>query len=112
MPIVGPNSYNNLSNIIPETIRTDGSNSMNNNSNMNNNKIINLLTPINNNDAVTKNYCDTNTLVSESNSLLLDGSNILDGNLDMNSHKIINISDPTNNRDAVTQIYLVSYHDN
>ena len=38
MSIVGPNSYNNLSNIIPETIRTDGSNSMNNNLNMNNNK--------------------------------------------------------------------------
>ena len=69
MSIVGPNSYNNLSNIIPETMRTDGSNSMNNNLNMNNNKIINLSTPTNNNDAVTKNYCDTNLLVAESSCL-------------------------------------------
>ena len=65
MSIVGLNSYNNLSNIIPETMRTDGSSSMNNNLNMNNNKIITLSTPTNNNDAVTKNYCDTNLLVAE-----------------------------------------------
>ena len=54
MSIVGPNSYNNLSNIIPETIRTDGSNSMDNNLNINNNKKINLSTLTHNNDAVTK----------------------------------------------------------
>ena len=53
-----------LFNIIPETIRTDGSNSMNN-LDMNNNEIINLSTRTNNNDTVAKNYCDTNTLISE-----------------------------------------------
>ena len=63
-------------------------------------------------NTVTKNYCDTNSLVAESNCLLLDGTNSMDGNIDMNSHKIINISDPTNNQDAVTKKYLTNYHDN
>ena len=39
MSTVGANSYNNLSNIITESIRTDGSNLINTNLNMNNNKI-------------------------------------------------------------------------
>ena len=108
MSIVSPNSYNNLSNIILETIRTDGSNSKNNNLNMNNNKVINLSTPTNNNEAVTTNYCDTNTIICENNSQSLDESNVMDGN----SHTIINISDPANNQDTVTWNYLVSYHDN
>ena len=85
---------------------------MTNNLNINNNKLINLSTPINNQDAVTKKYCDTNSLVAERNCLLLDGTNSTNGNIDMNSHKIINISDPTNNQDAVTKIYLINYHDN
>ena len=84
---------------------------MTNNLNMKNNKSINLSTPINNQDAVTKNYCDTNSLVAESNCLLLDDTNSMDGNIDMNSHKIINISDPTNNQDAVSKNYVTNYHD-
>ena len=61
---------------------------------------------------MTKNYCDTNSLVAESNCLLLDSTNSIKGNIDMNSHKIINISDPANNQDAVTKTYLTNYHDN
>ena len=84
---------------------------MTNNLSMNSNKLINLSTPTNNQDAVTKNYCDTISLLAERNCLLLDGTNSTDGNIDMNSHKIINISDPTNNQDAVTKNYLINYHD-
>ena len=81
---------------------------MTNNLNMNNDKLINLSTPKNNQYAVTKNYCDTNTLVAESNCLLLDCTNSMDCNIDMNSHKIINISDPTNNQDSVTKNYFTN----
>ena len=104
MPIAGPTNFNLITYILPNELHSNGSNAMTNNLNMNNNKLINLSTLTNNQDAITKNYCDTNSLVAESNCLLLDGTNSMDGNIEMNSHKIINISDPTNNQDAVTKI--------
>ena len=85
---------------------------MTNNLNMDKNKLINLSTPTNNQDAVTKSYCDTDLLVTESICLLLDGTNSMDGNIGMNSHKIINISDPTNNQDVVKKNYFTNYHFN
>ena len=79
---------------------------------MNNNKLINLSILSNNQDGVIKNFCDTNSLLDESNCLLWYGTCSTDGNIDMNNHKIVNISDPTKNQDAVTKNYLVHYHDN
>ena len=94
MSIAGLTNLNLITYVLPKELRVDGSNARANNLNMNNNKLINLSNPTNNQDAVTKNYCDTNSLVAESNCLLLDGTNSMDGNIDMNSHKLINISDP------------------
>ena len=102
MSIAGLTILNLINSVLPKELRADGSNAMTNNLYIN--KLINLSTLTNNQDAVTKSYCDTNSLVAESNCLLLDGTNSIDGNIDMNSHKIINISDPTNNQDDVTKI--------
>ena len=112
MSIAGPTNFNLKTYILPNELRSDENNAITNNLNMNYNKLINLSTPTNNQDAVTKNYCDTNSLVAESNCLLLNGINSMDGNIDMNTHKLRNISDPTNNQDAVTKNYLTNYHDN
>ena len=111
MSIVGPNNFNNLSNILPNDIHVDGSNGMQASLNMNSNKIINVSNPTNNQDAVTKQYCDTNSLLVENNCLLIDGSNSMIGELDMNNNKMINLSDPVNNQDVVTKNYLINYHD-
>ena len=69
---------------------------MTNNLNMNNTKLINLSTPVNNQGAVTKKYYDTKSLLAESNCLLLNGTYSMNGNTNISSHKIINISDSTN----------------
>ena len=112
MSIAGPTNFNLITYILPNELRSDGSNARTNNLIMNNNKLINLSTPTNNQDAVIKNYCDTNSLEAESNCLLLDSTNSMNGIIVMTSHKIINISDPTNNQDAVTKNYSTNYHDN
>jgi hypothetical protein len=91
---------------------TDGSNSMLNNLNLNNNRIINLANPTNNQDATSKLYCDTNSLLAESNCLLINGTNYMEADMDLNSHKIINLTDPSNTQDAATKNYIdTKYND-
>jgi hypothetical protein len=88
------------------SLLTDGSNFMLNNLNLNNNRIINLDDPTNNQDAASKLYCDTNSLLVESNCLLINGTNYMDADMDLNSHKIINLTDPSNTQDAATKNYI------
>ena len=57
MSIAGPTNFNLITYILPNELRSEGSNAMTNNLNMNNNKLINLSISTNNQDAVTKNYC-------------------------------------------------------
>ncbi len=100
MSILGPNI------IISNDLHSDGSNAMMNNLNMNNNKVINLSSPVNSQDAATKQYCDTNSLLAESNCLLLDGSNSMAADLNVNNNNIINLSEPVNFKDAATKNYI------
>jgi hypothetical protein len=58
-----------------------------NNLSLNNNKIVNLADPTNNQDATSKLYCDTNSLIVESNCLLINGTNSMEANMDLNSHQ-------------------------
>ena len=60
--------------------------------NCNNNKLINLANPVNNNDAINKSYLDTqlNTKANSStlsNYLKRDGTNTMLQNLNMNNEK-------------------------
>ena len=60
MFIAGPATLNLITYVLPKELRSNGINAMTNNLNMNNNKLINLYTPTNNQNAVKKNYCDNN----------------------------------------------------
>jgi hypothetical protein len=94
--------------VIPssEEILVDGSNSMLNNLSLNNNKIVNLANPTNNQDAASKLYCDTNSLIVESNCLLINGTNSMEASMDLNNHQIVNLANPTNTQDAATKNYI------
>lgn len=105
MSIVGPTNFN-ISSLLTTDLHVDGSNSMIASLNMNNNKILNLIDPINSKDAVTKVYCDTNSIVSESNCLSVHGENSMEADINMNDNKIINLLDPVNNQDAATKNYI------
>ena len=85
----------------------DGSRTMIGNLNMNNKKIVSLLTPSDNNDAATKKYVDDNK-VDGSVFLKLDGSRKMTGNLDMNNKRIINVPEPTGSKQAVNLEFLGS----
>ena len=54
MSIAGPTNLNLITYVLPKELRSDGRNVMTNNLNMNNNKLINSSTPLDNQDAVTK----------------------------------------------------------
>jgi hypothetical protein len=94
--------------VIPssEEILVDGSNSMLNNLSLNNNRIVNLANPTNNQDAASKVYCDTNSLIVESNCLLINGTNSMEASMDLNNHQIVNLANPTNTQDAATKNYI------
>ena len=54
MSIAGPTNFNLITSVLPNKLRSDGSNDMTNNLNMNNKKLNNLPTPTNNQDGVIK----------------------------------------------------------
>lgn len=88
-------------------LKTDGSNTMLNNLNMDDNKIINLSAPVDNSDATNKLYVDTQiNNISLSDYLKIDGSNSMTNNLNLNNNKIINLSDPVDNTDAANKLYV------
>ena len=62
-------------------------------------RILNLKTPSNSSEPVTKNY-------AESNFFYRDGSKTMSGDIDMNNKKIKNLSLPTVNGDAATKKYV------
>ena len=104
MSIIGPNNFSNKSELSQDnSIKTIA-----NHLNMNNKKIINLSDPVSNQDASTKLYCDTMSLLVESNCLLINGTTMMEANLNVNNNKIINLSDPSNNQDAATKNYVDS----
>jgi hypothetical protein len=67
------------------------------------NKIVNLGTPTNANDAVTKAYVDS--LPSD---VVDDTTPQLGGELDEQNYKIINLGDPTTDQNAATKVYVDS----
>src|SRR5882757_6235652 len=69
------------------------------NMNLSTHKIINVTDPTLAQDAATKIYVDTK-------SLLVDGSNSMLANMNLGTHKIINVIDPTLAQDASTKNYV------
>ena len=103
----------NNSTIQQNFLKRDGSNTMTGDLDVNNNKIINLANPVNNNDGVNKTYLviRLNTKVNSSsmgNYLKKDGSVQMTGNLNMNNNTITNIANPVNDNDAVNKTYLLT----
>ena len=82
---------------------------MTNDLNMDNKKIIKLLTPTDDADAATKTYVDDNICNQNFSSFLKkDGSNKMTSNLDVSGHKIVNLEDPTSDSDASNKKYVDS----
>ena len=88
-------------------LKVDGSNKMTNNLNMDNKKIINLLTPTDDADAATKKYVDDNITTQDLSPFLKkNGSDPMTGSLNMNGNKIINLEDPSSDSDAANKKYV------
>jgi hypothetical protein len=69
--------------------------------NMGNNNIINVVDPVNNQDAATKAYVDSGDTTKVSKS-----GDTMNGVLNMGNNNIINVVDPVNNQDAATKAYV------
>jgi hypothetical protein len=95
-------------------LRTDGNNNMSsdltfntgasvvlNDTNMDagSNQLINVADPSTAQDAMTKNFADSNYLMTS-------GNNAMTGNLDMGTNKITSLVDPTANQEAATKKYV------
>ena len=78
---------------------------------MNSHNITNLATPVNNSDAVTKLYVDTNVGISQTfadgryylNTVTLNNIQPNTNNLSLHSYKITNLADATTGTDALNQ---------
>ena len=78
--------------------------------NMNNKKIIKLLTPTDDTDAATKKYVDQKSTPQDLSPFLKkDGSVPMRGDLDMRGHKIINLEDPASDNDVVNKSYMLEH---
>src|SRR5882757_7694937 len=84
---------------IASAVALDGSRTMIGNLNLINHKIINVNDPTLAQDASTKKYVDTK-------SLLVDGSNSMTGNMNLGTHRILNVVDPTAPQGAATKNYV------
>src|SRR5882757_5118868 len=84
---------------IASAVALDGSRTMTGSLNLGNHKIINVTDPTSAQDASTKNYVDTK-------SLLVDGSNSMTGNMNLGTHRILNVVDPTAPQGAATKNYV------
>ena len=76
------------------------------NINLNSNKIINVVDPVNAQDVSTKNYVDNKVSSVVVPTKLSDLSVLNTANLNLNSYKIINVVDPTNSQDGATKNYV------
>ena len=89
-----------------DVLKLDRSKAMTGNLDMDNNEIKNLKDPVNDHDAVTKNYVKNYVRVIEGSLLPKNGSEAMRGNLDMNNDGIKNLKDPVNNQDAGTKKWI------
>ena len=81
-------------------LHLDGTRAMQNHLNMNDNPLINLkATPINAQDATSKNYVDENFYKR-------DGTNTLTGDLNINGQRVKNLISPSENSEAATKKYV------
>jgi hypothetical protein len=81
---------------------------MTGNLDMNNNRLINIGNPVDNQDSVTKDYLDTITKSINRNVQLkvnADGG-AMRGNLDMDWHTVTNVKFPLNSCDAANKLYV------
>lgn len=95
-------SYLNGNSGTSEFIKIDGTNSMIADLNIDNNKIINVGSPIALEDAANKAYVDTSVF----SKLNINGSNTMTGNLNFGNNKGINLALPTLTTDAATKSYV------
>lgn len=95
---------------LTDFVRRDGTLAMQANLNLANSTIINLGTPINANDAVTKAYADAQFSAILSGFVKRDGSLAMLGSLDMGGNKVVNLNlaTPTQDGDGVSRGYLLS----
>lgn len=91
-------------------VKRDGTQGMLANLDMANNQVINLGTPVNAADGVTKAYADAAFDALETDFVKRDGSLVMLGSLDMGGNKIINLdlATPTDAGDGISKSYLDS----
>ena len=91
-------------------LKIDGTRSMIANLNLGGNKITNLRSPTNNEDAASKSYIDGEIAkisnVDTASYLKIDGSRAMTGDLNMGGNKITNLKTPTGDTDAASKSYI------
>ncbi|KAH3735851.1 hypothetical protein DPMN_042409 [Dreissena polymorpha] len=87
-----------LSQAINTFLRRDGKNAADANINMDSHNLINVLDPMNAQDAATKNYVDTRAVSKTGDTMT--------GTLDMNGRAITNLLDPSAAQGAATKSYV------
>ena len=92
-----------------ETTKVDkAGNQMSGNLDMNNNRLINIGNPVDNQDGVTKDYLDIITKsINRSVQLKVNADGgAMRGNLDMDWHTVTNVKFPLNSCDATNKLYV------
>ena len=93
-------------NELRDYIKTDGTNAMTGDLNLNNKKIINVAEPYLSHDVVNKDY--VTKVINHLPTMFVDrlGNSSMLGNLNMNNKRINNLQNPIQSHDAVTLSYL------
>jgi microcystin-dependent protein len=95
---------------LTQYVRRDGTLSMQANLDLASHQIVNLGTPLNAADAVTKAYADAQFTSILNGFVKRDGSLAMTGNLDMGGNKVVNLNlaTPTQDGDGVSRGYLLA----
>ena len=121
--LTSANTYtdNKVSDLSDASMLLDGSQAMNADMSLGENKITSLATPTASGDATNKDYVDqqdsstlssantyTDSQVSDLSdaSMLLDGSQAMNADMDLDSNKILNLATPTASGDASNKFYV------
>jgi microcystin-dependent protein len=93
---------------LTQFVKRDGTQGMQANLDMANNQVINLGTPVNPSDGVTKAYADAEFSSLQTGFVRRDGSLVMLGSLNMDGNKIINLdlATPTDVGDGISKSYL------